>query len=285
MDVEKLKTQLADDVTSVGIEQIINKLIEFASSSGFKIIAVIILSVIGFKVIKWIKKWIRTSPRLNMIDSSLRSFAVSFVSVVLYSLLFVTALMILGVPATSFVAVLTTCAAAIGLALQGALSNFAGGIMILLFKPFKVGDYIETSGESGTVSEISVVYTEILTFDNERITIPNGTLTNSVIKNYSSEEFRRVDFTFRTSLDADVENVKKIIRNVIECNPMALDNPSPFVRLSEQGKSALLFDVRIWCKNADYWEVKYDTIESVKKAFDENGINVPHNQLDVHVNK
>ena len=285
MDLEQLKTQLADDVTSVGIEQIINKLIEFASSSGFKIIAVIILSVIGFKVIKWIKKWIRTSPRLNMIDSSLRSFAVSFVSVVLYSLLFVTALMILGVPATSFVAVLTTCAAAIGLALQGALSNFAGGIMILLFKPFKVGDYIETSGESGTVSEISVVYTEILTFDNERITIPNGTLTNSVIKNYSSEEFRRVDFTFRTSIDADVENVKKIIRNVIECNPMALDNPSPFVRLSEQGKSALLFDVRIWCKNADYWEVKYDTIESVKKAFDENGINVPHNQLDVHVNK
>lgn len=285
MDLEQLKTQLADDITSVGIEQIINKLIEFASSSGFKIITVIILSVIGFKVIKWIKKWIRTSPRLNMIDSSLRSFAVSFVSVVLYSLLFVTALMILGVPATSFVAVLTTCAAAIGLALQGALSNFAGGIMILLFKPFKVGDYIETSGESGTVSEISVVYTEILTFDNERITIPNGTLTNSVIKNYSSEEFRRVDFTFRTSFDADVENVKKIIRNVIECNPMALDNPSPFVRLSEQGKSALLFDVRIWCKNADYWEVKYDTIESVKKAFDENGINVPHNQLDVHVNK
>lgn len=285
MDLEQLKTQLADDVASLGLEQIINKLIEFASSSGFKIIAVIILSVIGFKVIKWIKKWIRTSPKLNMIDSSLRSFAVSFVSVVLYSLLFVTALMILGVPATSFVAVLTTCAAAIGLALQGALSNFAGGIMILLFKPFKVGDYIETSGESGTVSEISVVYTEILTFDNERITIPNGTLTNSVIKNYSSEEFRRVDFTFRTSLDADVENVKKIIRNVIECNPMALDNPSPFVRLSEQGKSALLFDVRIWCNNADYWEVKYDTIESVKKAFDENGINVPHNQLDVHVNK
>ena len=285
MDLEQFKTQITGDLTSIGLEQIINKFIDFASSSGFKILAVVMLSVVGFKVIKWIKRWIRTSPRLNMIDSSLRSFAVSFVSVVLYSLLFVTALMILGVPATSFVAVLTTCAAAIGLALQGALSNFAGGIMILLFKPFKVGDYIEASGESGTVNEISVVYTEILTFDNERITIPNGTLTNSVIKNYSSEEFRRVDLKFRTSLDADVENVKKIIRNAIECNHMALDNPSPFVRLSEQGKSALYFDVRVWCKNADYWDVKYDTIESVKKAFDENGINVPHNQLDVHVNK
>lgn len=285
MDLEQFKTQITGDLTSIGFEQIINKFIDFASSSGFKILAVVILSVVGFKVIKWIKRWIRTSPRLNMIDTSLRSFAVSFVSVVLYSLLFVTALMILGVPATSFVAVLTTCAAAIGLALQGALSNFAGGIMILLFKPFKVGDYIEASGESGTVNEISVVYTEILTFDNERITIPNGTLTNSVIKNYSSEEFRRVDLKFRTSLDADVESVKKIIRNAVECNPMALDNPSPFVRLSEQGKSALSFDVRVWCKNADYWDVKYDTIESVKKAFDENGINVPHNQLDVHVNK
>lgn len=285
MDLEQFKTQITGDLTSIGLEQIINRFIDFASSSGFKILAVVMLSVVGFKIIKWIKRWIRTSPRLNMIDSSLRSFAVSFVSVVLYSLLFVTALMILGVPATSFVAVLTTCAAAIGLALQGALSNFAGGIMILLFKPFKVGDYIEASGESGTVNEISVVYTEILTFDNERITIPNGTLTNSVIKNYSSEEFRRVDLKFRTSLDADVENVKKIIRKAVECNHMALDNPSPFVRLSEQGKSALSFDVRVWCKNADYWDVKYDTIESVKKAFDENGINVPHNQLDVHVNK
>ncbi len=284
MDFEQLKTELADVVKGIGVEQLVNKLVDFATTSGFKLLAVILLVIIGLKAIKWLKKWIRTSPALDKIDSSLRSFAVSFVSVVLYALLFVTVLMILGVPATSFIAVLTTCAAAIGLALQGSLSNFAGGIMILLFKPFKVGDYIEAAGESGIVSEISVVYTELLTLDNKRITIPNGTLTNSVIENYSSEDLRRVDLTFNTAYDCDVETVKKIISKVIENNPKALKNPEPFVRLSEHGDSALTYTVRIWCENADYWDVNFDTIENVKKAFDENGIKIPYNQLDVHVN-
>lgn len=263
--------------------QLLNKLVEFATTTGFKLIAVIILVIAGLKAIKWLKKWIKTSPKLDKIDSSLRSFAVSFLSVVLYAILFVTVLMILGVPAASFIAVLTTCAAAIGLALQGSLSNFAGGIMILLFKPFKVGDFIEAAGETGIVSEISVVYTELLTLDNKRITIPNGTLTNSVIENYSSEELRRVDLTFNTAYDCDMETVKKVISKVIENNPMALKNPAPFVRLSEHGENALTYTVRIWCKNADYWDVNFDTIESVKKAFDENGIKIPYNQIDVHI--
>lgn len=283
MDFEQLKTELAEMIKGVSFEQLVNKLVDFATTSGFKLLAVIILVIIGLKAIKWLKKWIRTSPKLDKIDSSLRSFAVSFVSVVLYALLFVTVLMILGVPATSFVAVLTTCAAAIGLALQGSLSNFAGGIMILLFKPFKVGDYIDAAGESGVVSEISVVYTELLTLDNKRITIPNGTLTNSVIENYSSEDLRRVDLTFNTSYDCDMETVKSVIRKVIDSNPMALKNPEPFVRLSAHSDSALTYTVRIWCKNADYWDVNFDTIENVKKAFDENGIKIPYNQIDVHV--
>ena len=283
MDMNQIKDELASVATKTGIEQLINKLVEFATTTGFKLVAVIVLVIVSLKAIKWLKKWIRTSPKLDKIDSSLRSFAVSFLSVVLYALLFVTVLMILGVPATSFVAVLTTCAAAIGLALQGSLSNFAGGIMILLFKPFKVGDYIEAAGESGTVSEISVVYTELLTVDNKRITIPNGTLTNSVIENYSSEDLRRVDLVFTTSYDCDMDTVKKVIGKVIENNPMALKNPAPFVRLSEHGDSALKYTVRIWCRNADYWDVNFDTIENVKKAFDENGITIPYNQIDVHV--
>lgn len=284
MDLEQIKNEVAGiDVKTVA-DQLVDKLVEFATTTGFKLLAVILIVIIGMKAIKWMKKWIRTSEKLDKIDSSLRSFAVSFLSVVGYALLFVTALMILGVPATSFVAVLTTCAAAIGLALQGSLSNFAGGIMILLFKPFKVGDYIEAAGESGVVSEISVVYTEILTLDNKRITIPNGTLTNSVIENYSSEELRRVDLTFNTSYDCDVETVKRVIKKVIDSNPMALKNPEPFIRLSAHNDSALTYTVRIWCKNADYWDVNFDTIENVKKAFDENGIKIPYNQLDVHVN-
>ena len=283
MGFEQLKTEFAEIIKSIGVEQLVSKFVEFATTSGFKLVAVIVLVIVGLKGIKWLKKWIRTSPRLDKVDSSLRSFAVSFVSVVLYAILFVTVLMILGVPATSFIAVLTTCAAAIGLALQGSLSNFAGGIMILLFKPFKVGDYIEAAGESGTVSEISVVYTELLTVDNKRITIPNGTLTNSVIENYSSEELRRVDLTFDTSYKCDVETVKSVISKVIENNPKALKTPEPFVRLSAHNESALTYTVRIWCKTADYWDVNFDTIENVKKAFDENNIEIPYNQLDVHI--
>lgn len=281
--MEQLKTEFGEIIKSIGVEKLTSKLIEFATTSGFKLIAVIVMIIVGLKAIKWLKKWIRTSPRLDKIDSSLRSFAVSFISVVLYAILFITTLMILGVPATSFVAVLTTCAAAIGLALQGSLSNFAGGIMILLFKPFKIGDYIEAAGEAGVVSEISVVYTELLTLDNKRITIPNGTLTNSVIENYSSEELRRVDLTFNTSYKCDVETVKSVISKVVENNPKALKKPEPFVRLSAHSDSALTYTVRIWCKNADYWDVNFDTIENVKKAFDENGIEIPYNQLDVHI--
>ena len=281
--MEQLKTEFGEIIKSIGIEQLTSKLVEFVTTSGFKLIAVIVMVIVGLKAIKWLKKWIRTSPRLDKVDSSLRSFAVSFISVVLYSILFVTVLMILGVPATSFVAVLTTCAAAIGLALQGSLSNFAGGIMILLFKPFKVGDYIEAAGESGTVSEISVVYTELLTLDNKRITIPNGTLTNSVIENYSAEDLRRVDLTFNTSYKCDMEKVKAVINKVIADNPMALKTPEPFVRLSAHNDSALTYTVRIWCRNADYWDVNFDTIENVKKAFDKNGIEIPYNQIDVHI--
>ncbi len=267
------------------LANIVNKLVEFATSTGLKLLATIILVIVALKGIKWLRKWIKTSPKLDKVDSSLRSFMTSFLSVVLYAILFVTVLMIIGVPATSFIAVLTTCAAAIGLALQGSLSNFAGGIMILLFKPFKVGDYIEAVGEAGVVTEISVVYTEILTLDNKRITIPNGTLTNSVIENYSSEDLRRVDLTFNTAYDCDIETVKKVISKVIEENPMALKNPAPFVRLSAHNESALTYTVRIWCKNADYWDVNFDTIENVKKAFDANGIKIPYNQIDVHIDK
>lgn len=265
------------------LESFINKMVELATSAGLKLVAALVLVIVGAKAIKWLRKWIRTSPKLDKLDSSLRSFMISFSSVVLYIVLFITVAMILGVPTTSFITVLASCGVAIGLALQGSLSNFAGGIMILLFKPFKVGDYIEAAGEAGVVNEISVVYTEILTVDNKRITIPNGTLTNSVIENYTAEDVRRVDLTFNTAYDCDIEKVKKVISKVIDSNSMALKKPEPFVRLSEHNESALTYTVRIWCKTADYWDVYFDTIENVKKAFDENGIQIPYNQIDVHV--
>jgi small conductance mechanosensitive channel len=270
---------------NIDFDKIVNYLVELATTTGLKLLGAIVLVIVGMKGIKWLRKWIRTSEKLNKIDDSLRSFMISFSSVVLYIVLFITVAVILGIPTTSFITMLASCGVAIGLALQGSLSNFAGGIMILIFKPFKVGDYIEAAGESGTVTEISVVYTELLTVDNKKITIPNGTITNSVIENYSAEKIRRVDLTFNTAYDCDIEKVKKIITEVLESHPKALKNPESFVRLSAHNESALTYTARVWCKTEDYWDVNFDVIESVKKAFDENDIQIPYNQLDVHIDK
>ena len=257
---------------------------ELATSVGLKLLESVIVLIVGIKLIGWLKKWIKETPKLDKLEVSLRSFLISFSSIVLYILLIITVAMILGVPVTSFITILASCGVAIGLALQGSLSNFAGGLMILFFKPFKVGDYIEAAGESGTVEEISVVYTVLLTPDNKKITIPNGTLTNSVIENYSSEENRRVDFTFNTGYECDIEKVKELIIGIISEHPATLKTPEPFVRLSNHGESSLVFTARVWCRNEDYWNVNFDVIEKVKKSFDENNISIPYPQIDVHLN-
>ncbi len=262
-----------------------NFLLEFSASVGIKLIEAIVLLVVGFKLIKWLKNFIRTSSKLDKIDSSLRSFLSSFASISLSILLIITIAMILGVPVTSFITLLASCGVAIGLALQGSLSNLAGGIMILLFKPFKVGDYIEAAGETGTVAEITVVYTVLLTLDNKRITIPNGSITNSVIENYSSEPLRRVDLTFNAAYNCNMSEVKSIIEGVIAAQPQALKDPAPFVRVSKHADNALEYTARIWCKNEDYWTVYFDVLENVKTEFDKNNIQIPYQQLDIHIDK
>ena len=191
--------------------------------------------------------------------------------------------MILGIPTTSFVTALASCGVAIGLALQGALGNLAGGIMILVFKPFRVGDYITTASSSGTVSNITIMYTMLKTPDNKVITIPNGTLTNSVIENYSASDERRVDLVFTTSYDCDIDKVKTVLLDAVKKHERILKNPEPFARLTKHGDSALEYTVRVWCKAADYWDVNFDLIETVKKDFDANGISIPYPQMDIHI--
>ncbi|MBQ6885834.1 MAG: mechanosensitive ion channel [Clostridia bacterium] len=269
----------------MNFDKILDFLWSFATSWGIKLLGAIIILIAGLKLISALAKWIKTSPKLNKIDGSLRSFLVSFSRIVLYVILVITIATTLGVPATSFITILASCGVAIGLALQGSLSNFAGGLMILFFKPFKVGDFIEASGKTGVVEEISVVYTVLLTLDNKRITLPNGALTNSVIENYSSEELRRVDIDFNAAYSCDVEKVKKVITEVVEAHPLALKKPEPFVRLSKHADSALTYTVRVWCNNADYWTVYFDVLEGVKAAFDKNEISIPYPQIDVHMNK
>ena len=262
---------------------ILNHLLQLATSWGIKLLEAIVVLVVGLRLIRWLKNFIKKSPKLDKLDPGVRSFLGSFASIGLYVVLVIVLAGIIGIPATSFITILASCGVAIGLALQGSLSNVAGGIMLLLFKPFKVGDYIEACGECGTVTEITVVYTVLLTPDNKRITLPNGTLTNSTIENYSSEELRRVDLTFNTAYDCDIDTVKGILEKQAEAHPLALAEPAPMVRLSAHGDSALTYTVRVWCKNEDYWDVHFDLTESIKKAFDENGISIPYPQMDVHV--
>ncbi len=269
----------------MNFDKILDFLWSFATSWGIKLLGAIIILIVGLKLIGALAKWLKTSPKLDKIDGSLRSFLVSFSKIVLYVILVITIATTLGVPATSFITILASCGVAVGLALQGSLSNFAGGLMILFFKPFKVGDFIEASGKTGIVEEISVVYTVLLTPDNKRITLPNGAITNSVIENYSSEELRRVDIDFNAAYDCDVEKVKKVITEVVAAHPLTLKKPEPFVRLSKHADSALTYTVRVWCNNADYWAVYFDVIEGVKAAFDKNEISIPYPQIDVHMNK
>lgn len=264
---------------------ILDTVIGFVTSFGFKLLGAIIILVVGLFIMKWVKNFIKTSKKLDKLDSSLRSFLVSFINIVLAILLVITIASVLGAPVTSFLTILASCGVAIGLALQGALSNFAGGIMILLFKPFRVGDYIEAAGEAGTVQEISVVYTVLLTVDNKRITIPNGSITNSVVENYSAEDIRRVDLTFGADYGCDMDTVKSVIEGVIAKNPLALRDPAPFVRLVNRGDSALEYTVRVWCKTADYWDVYFDLNENITAAFKENNISIPFPQLDIHIDK
>ncbi len=262
---------------------ILNYLLQVATSWGIKLLEAIVVLVVGLKLIGWLKKFIKKSPKLDKLDPGVRTFLSSFASIGLYVVLIIVLAGIIGIPATSFITILASCGVAIGLALQGSLSNFAGGLMILLFKPFKVGDYIEACGESGTVTEITVVYTVLLTVDNKRITLPNGTLTNSTIENYSAEELRRVDLTFNTAYDCDMEKVKDVLTKQAEAHSLVLQDPAPMVRLSAHGDSALTYTVRVWCKNEDYWTVHFDLTESIKAAFDANDIAIPYPQMDVHV--
>lgn len=264
-------------------EVILNYLMQIATTWGIKLLKAIVVLLVALKVISVIKKWLKKSPKLDKLDPGVRSFMSSFVSIGLHILLVIVMATLLGIPATSLITILASCGVAVGLALQGALSNFAGGLMLLLFRPFKVGDFVEVAGETGTVSAITVVYTVLLTPDNKRITIPNGSITNAVIENYSAEELRRVDLTISTDYSCDLEKVKELVTGLAEEHPLALAEPATQVRVKEHGENGMVYVVRVWCKSEHYWDVYFDMTESIKKAFDENNISIPYPQMDVHV--
>lgn len=267
------------------MEKAVEKIIEGLIELGFRLIGLILILVIGFKLVKFVVKIINKIKGFNKLERSVQTFISSFVAIVLKVLVFITALAYIGIPMTSMLTVFGTATLAVGLALQGGLTNMMGGIMLLIFKPFSVGDFIETHTDSGVVEEITIFYTILKTGDNKKVVIPNGPLSNETITNYSSQSKRRLDLDFSVSYTADIDKVRKILMDILKKEELVIKDEEIFARLSNHADSALIFTTRVWVKTEDYWTVKFNLLENVKKAFDKNNIEIPYPQLDVHVNK
>lgn len=262
---------------------ILSTILAAAVSIGSKLLFAIIVLLVGHLLIKLLVKTIGRSKAYAHIDPEMRSFLDSLLKTALYIVLIITVVPILGIEIASIITVLATAGAAIGLALQGSLSNLAGGIMLVFLKPFKIGDFIEAAGNSGTVRAINIFYTVLTTADNKRVMIPNGALTGSPIVNYSAEELRRVDFTFGVAYGTDVERVKAILLELAEADARVRRDPAPFARLSAQNESSIDFTLRVWTGSGDYWGVYFDLLQAVHNRLMEEGIEIPFPQVDVHV--
>ncbi len=267
------------------MKELIPKLIEWGSAFGIKLIAAVAILLIGRIVVKSIKKLIVKLMNKRNVDPTITSFAASLTYSALYIFVILAALSQVGIQTTSFMAIIGAAGLAIGLALQGSLSNFASGFLIIMFRPFKLGDYVKAGGVSGSISKISVFTTEINTLDNKRIIVPNSQIMNGTITNYTAEKTRRVDLTFGVGYEADVSKVKDILNRIIKGHELILKDPEPFVRLGNLGDSSIDFTVRVWTKTEDYWTVHFDLTESAKEGFDKENINIPYPQMDVHMIK
>lgn len=259
----------------------------FSSSFGEFLVSLavaILVLVIGWILIKWILKLLSRSKLSKKMDKSAFTFFRSAISITLKVVLILTVASIVGVPSASIIALIGSIGVAIGLALQGSLSNLAGGLMILIFKPFAVGDYIQPQDtEGGTVKDISIFYTTLLTVDNRTIVLPNGDLSNKPMENYTKMDKRRLDMRFSVGYDSDIEKVKMVMQKVIDRQEKLHREPAPFARLREMGDSALIFEMRSWCNTDDYWSCYFDINEQMKEAFDAAGFNIPYPQMDVHM--
>lgn len=267
---------------SQSLKNIFEIIVSWVVSAGIKLVLALVVLFAGLTLAKFITTKLMNSKGMDHIDPSVKSFLRNCIKITLYAVVFVSAALIIGIPAASFIALLGTAGVAVGLALQGAFSNFAGGIMILIFRPFKVGDYIDSVGCSGTVKEISIFYTVLTTVDNKTINIPNGTLMNSTVTNFSVEKTRRVDIDFAVSPQNDVEKLKQILLDCANSHELVLHDPAPFARNTARDNGALVFTLRVWCESKDFWTVKHDLLEKVKNEFDKNSVVAFHQQIDIH---
>ena len=270
---------------STFLEHLLQTLKTVGATSIFKILLAVVILIIGSKLIKIIIKLLNKSHSYAKLDESVRSFLNSFIRVVLYAVLYITAATALGVPETSLVTALASCGLAVGLALQGSLSNFAGGLMILIFKPFVIGDYIVSGTFEGTVKEINVLYTVIVTLDNRTVTIPNGSISNAPVVDVTGQATRRLDISVGISYNADIDKALSVLSALAANNTDILQAPAPEAVVDNLGESSIDLILRFWVNTENYWPVRYQMLKDVKQALDKNGIEIPFPQLDVHVSK
>ena len=269
----------------VSLERMLEKLYEWVITRGVNMFFGVIFLSIGWKVINKTLKRIRRILESKSADPTITRFLDNVMNVTLKTVLIIIILQYIGVNLTGLTTIVASAGVALSLALKGSLANLAGGVIILVARPFNVGDFIETTEHSGVVEKISIFYTYLVTFDNKQILIPNGRLTDGSIVNYSSKETRRVDLTFSVAYEEDVIRVKNVLINILKNNELVLEEPEFFVGISMHGDSAINFIVKAWCKTEDYWTIYYDLLETVKIKFDEEGISIPYPQMDLHVKK
>lgn len=264
------------------MEEIWQSIRSSAASAGLRLLGAVAILVIGLKMVSFLCKQIGKGKGFGKLDKSLQTFLLSFLKILLNIVVIVSAAMLLGVPTTSFVTLLASAGVAIGLALQGSLSNFAGGLMLMFFKPFAVDDYIEVAGVSGTVHDITPFYTVIVTLDGRRITLPNGTITNTNITNYSVEQMRRVEIRVDVAYGTDIEQVKRLLCDVAAAHPLVLHDQPVFARMTGMGESALNFLLRVCVHGTEYWNAYYSLTEQVAQTLQQQGIEIPFPQLTIH---
>lgn len=268
------------------IEKVTEKLlsIDYIGIAG-KILGALLILVIGLWIIKMLLKGLKTIMTKRELDTSLQGFLMSLVGWGLRVFLFISVAGELGIETTSFAAVIAAASLAIGMALQGSLSNFAGGVLIMIFKPFRIGDFIDAQGQKGTVKKIEIFTTILNTVDNKQIILPNGALSNGVITNYSTEPIRRVDLVFSVSYDADIKQTKETLINIVNNHPLVLKDPAPVVLMAKLSDSSVDYEVRSWVNTPDYWAVHSDVLEKTKQALDNAGIEIPYpHTVEIHKN-
>lgn len=267
---------------SESMQALVEKGMDLGIEAGKSIIVAVVIYFVGKALITLVNRMLSGVMERRKVDPAIQSFAKSLVNILMMILLVISVVSALGVNTTSFAALLASGGVAVGMALSGNLQNLAGGIVILLFRPFKVGDYIEAQGTGGTVSEIQIFHTILTTPDNKKIFLPNGALSSGNITNYSKESLRRVDFTVSVEYGEDIDKVRKVLKDILDKDERVLQEPAPVIVLGALAESSVNMTVRVWVKSEDYWNVFFQTNETIYNEFNRQGINFPYPQLTIH---